>query len=148
MNYIIRQAERGDLPAIFELVKALAFYEREPESVTATIENYYDDFDAGIFAALVAEMDNEVVGMALYHFAYSTWRGRMMYLEDFYVLENKRRFGIGQQLFDVFLKVAKEQKCVLTKWQVLDWNTPAQQFYEKNNAILEKNWWNGKLFLH
>ena len=78
---------------------------------------------------------------------YSTWKGRMFYLEDFVVLEAYRRLGLGQMLFDAFLQEAKDQQCRLVKWQVLDWNEPALRFYRKNNAVIEKEWWNGKIFL-
>lgn len=147
MKYIIRPAERQDLSAIYQFVKQLAIYEREPEAVTATFADYERDFDAGIFEALVAEADGEIVGMALYFMAYSTWKGRMIYLEDFIVKQEIRKEGIGQLLFEELKKVAKAKQAVLLKWQVLDWNEPALKFYEKNNAIIETEWLNGKLFL-
>jgi len=83
--------------------------------------------------------------MALYYMTYSTWKGRMLYLEDFVVQEAFRKAGIGQQLFDGFLQEANNKGCKLVKWQVLDWNVPAIKFYEKNKAIIEKEWWNGKI---
>jgi len=79
--------------------------------------------------------------------SYSTWKGKMLYLEDFVVKETFRQKGVGQLLFDAYLAVAKEKKAVMVKWQVLDWNEPALNFYERNNAIIEKNWWSGKIFL-
>jgi GNAT superfamily N-acetyltransferase len=148
MNIRIREATTADMPAIHGLVYELAVYEKAPEAHTATLADYVRDFEAGIFEAHVAVTDaNEVVGMIFYFMTYSTWRGRMLYLEDFYVKETHRRYGIGQQLFDTFLEVAKAKDCVLTKWQVLDWNEPAIIFYEKNKATIEKEWYNGKLFL-
>jgi GNAT superfamily N-acetyltransferase len=144
---IIRQAEKKDIPAIFSLVEELALYEKAPEAVITTVAIYERDFEANIFEAIVAEQDGEVVGMALYYMAYSTWKGRMLYLEDFVVQESARRFGVGQLLFDAFLAKAKEKNASLVKWQVLDWNEPAIKFYEKNNAIIETEWWNGKIFL-
>ena len=80
-------------------------------------------------------------------FLFSTWRGRMLYLEDFVVTESYRKYGVGQKLYDTFLEVARQKDCFLTKWQVLDWNTPAVNFYEKNKATIEKEWWNAKVFL-
>jgi GNAT superfamily N-acetyltransferase len=150
-NIIIRSANLNDIPAIHALVRELAVYENAPEQHTATVEEYTRDMKAGIFEAHVA-VDTEggndkVVGMIFYYMAYSTWRGRMLYLEDFVVTENYRRYGVGQLLFNQFLEVAKEKDCFLTKWQVLDWNTPAVNFYEKNEAIIEKEWWNAKIFL-
>jgi GNAT superfamily N-acetyltransferase len=71
----------------------------------------------------------------------------MLYLEDFVVTESYRQYGVGQMLFDRFIEVAREKDCFLVKWQVLDWNEPAIRFYEKNNAIIESDWYNGKIFL-
>jgi len=83
--------------------------------------------------------------MTLYYMTFSTWKGKMLYLEDFVIKKGFRRLGIGQLLFDAFLETAREKGCKLTKWQVLDWNETALKFYEKNNAIIEKDWWNGKI---
>ena len=143
----IRQAILADIPVIFSLVEELALYEKAPEAVITSVEIYERDFNAGIFEAIVAEKEGEIIGMALYYMAYSTWKGRMLYLEDFVVRESARRFGVGQLLFDAYLNVAKEKGATLVKWQVLDWNEPAVKFYEKNNATIEKEWWNGKIFL-
>lgn len=143
----IRQANRGDIKAIHGLVRELAIYEKAEEAFVATFETYQRDFDAGAFEALVADHDGEIVGMMLFYMAYSTWKGKMLYLEDFVVNENYRRHHIGQQLFDALQNTARQKGCVLIKWQVLDWNLPALRFYEKNQAIIEKEWWNGKIFL-
>ncbi len=153
MTITIRSATIADMPAVHALVRELAVYENAPEQHTATIEVYEKDFSDGIFNVELAvdaadtEGVEKIVGMIFYHFAYSTWRGRMMYLEDFVVTESYRQYGVGQLLFDRFLAISKEKECVMTKWQVLDWNTPAVKFYEKNKAIIEKEWWNGKIFL-
>jgi len=146
MEITLRKATPDDIPAIHELVRELAIYEKAEHEFTATLDDYYQDFEADIFDAHVAEADGEVVGMALYYMTYSTWKGRMFYLEDFVVKKAYRRFGIGQRLFDAFVQEAKRQKCRMAKWQVLDWNEPAIQFYKKNQAVIEDNWWNGKLF--
>jgi GNAT superfamily N-acetyltransferase len=144
---IIRAAEYDDLSSIHELVRELAIYEKEEAAFTATLEDYESDWDKGIFDALVAEDQKQIVGMALYYLTYSTWKGRMLYLEDFVVLEAYRQLGVGQRLFDAFLEKANTLECKIVKWQVLDWNQPALKFYQKNNAIIEKGWWNGKIFL-
>jgi GNAT superfamily N-acetyltransferase len=148
-NITIRPATEADIPAIHGLVHELAVYERAPEAHTATIDDYLKDFKAGIFEAHVA-VDTEggkTVGMVLYYMAYSTWKGKMLYLEDFVVTESHRQFGVGQILFDTFLAVARQKGCILTKWQVLDWNEPAVKFYEKNKALIETEWWTARLFL-
>jgi GNAT superfamily N-acetyltransferase len=147
MNIHIRAAVAADLPAIHNLVRELAIYERAEEQFIASIEEYERDFTDGIFKALVAELDGRVAGMALYYMAYSTWKGRMLFLEDFVVEPDSRRYGLGQLLFDAFLEEGRKAGCRLVKWQVLDWNEPALRFYEKNDAVIEKEWWNGKIFL-
>jgi GNAT superfamily N-acetyltransferase len=147
---IVRKATLQDIPAIHQLVYELAVYEKAPEAHTATVTDYKRDFEAQIFEACVAQKadSGEIVGMILYYMAYSTWRGRMLYLEDFVVTETFRQYGIGKLLFDKFLEIAAEKGCQLTKWQVLDWNTPALKFYEKQEAIIEKEWYNGKIFIN
>ena len=147
MDITIRKANFDDLPAVHDLVRDLAIYENAEPEFTATLEDYQNDFNEGVFEALVAQKDGKTVGMMLYYMTYSTWKGKMLYLEDFVVKEAYRRFGIGQMLLDAFLKVAREMGCRLTKWQVLDWNEPAIKFYEKNNTIFDKEWWNCKIFL-
>lgn len=148
MEINVRDAVAADLPAIHGLVRELAIYEKAEQEFIATLEDYEKDFADGVFQAKVAEVGGEVVGMALYFFHYSTWKGKMLYLEDFVVKESYRGNGIGQHLFDTFLKEAKAQGCRLVKWQVLDWNTPALNFYEKFDAVIEKEWWTGKIFFN
>ncbi len=146
MTINIRKATAADLHEIYNLVKSLAIYEKAEAEVTATIEDYQNDFAAGIFQAHVAETDGKVIGMVLYYMNYSTWKGRMLYLEDFVVYEEYRRFGVGQLLWNELAEEAKRQGARLLKWQVLDWNEPAIKFYKKNKATIEKEWYNGKLF--
>lgn len=143
----IRPATEADIPAIHALVYELAVYEKEPEAVVTTPEEYLADFRAGLFSALVAEVDGQIAGMMLYFMAYSTWKGKMLYLDDFVVNEAYRRYGIGQKLYDAFLAEAQRRGCRIAKWQVLDWNEPAINFYRKNEAIIETGWWNVKVFL-
>lgn len=143
---VIRNAHAGDLPAIHGLVRELAIYEKAESEFIASLEEYRRDFAEGIFQAKVAEVSGEVVGMVLYFRYYSTWKGKMLYLEDFVVREAWRGHGIGRMLFDAFLEEARAQGCRLVKWQVLDWNEPAIRFYQKYGATIEQGWWNGKLF--
>jgi GNAT superfamily N-acetyltransferase len=145
---IIRPATIADVPAMHALMYELAVYERSPESVEATVEEYERDFEAGIFEGHVAELDGEVIGMTLFFMTYSSWRGKMLYLDDFVVTEAHRRTGAGQMLYDAFLEEGRKRGCRLVKWQVLDWNEPALRFYRKNNAIIETDWWNCKVFLN
>lgn len=144
----IRPANAADLPAIHDLVRELAIYEKEEAEFTASLEDYQRDFAEEVFECLVAEEEQEIIGMCLYFLTYSTWKGRMLWLEDFVVRQAHRRKGIGQLLFDALQERALEMECRLMKWQVLDWNEPAIRFYEKNQSTIERNWWNGKLFLY
>ncbi len=146
MDIVIRKAAEADLPAIHDLVRELAIYEKAESEFVATLEDYAENLRDGAFEAAVAVKEGAVVGMILYYLTYSTWKGRMLYLEDFVVREAYRRRGVGQRLFEAFLEIAREKRCRLVKWQVLDWNEPAIKFYEKNGARMEKEWWNGKIF--
>ncbi len=145
MNYTIRKADTNDLKAIYDLVVELAVYENEPNAVTATLADYEKNFNAQVFQTIVAEHNGKVIGTCIYYITWSTWKGRMVYLEDFVVTEAYRKQGVGQLLFDQFLVEAKEMNATMVKWQVLDWNEPAIRFYEKNQAIIEKEWWNVKI---
>ncbi len=143
----VRPAEPKDVQRIFELIQELAAYEKAPEQVTNTPENLHHDlFVDPICEAVVAEESSNVHGFALYYTSYSTWKGRSLYLEDFYVSEDQRKRGIGQLLFDEVVRIAKAKKVARMDWQVLDWNELALGFYRKNNAILDPEWVNGRLF--
>lgn len=147
MNPIIRKAKRSDVAAIFALIQELALYEKAPEQVTNTADQLAIDlFEKYRCEAIVAEKENQVVGFALYYTSYSTWKGACLYLEDFYVIESERQHGIGQLLFDSVLETAKDRKVQRMDWQVLTWNEPAIRFYEKQKAILDPEWLNGRLF--
>jgi GNAT superfamily N-acetyltransferase len=143
----IRTATREDLPAILGLVQELADYEKEPDAVTCGIADYEKDFDEGNFFAHVAEEDSgKIVGMTVYYIGFSTWNGRMLFLEDFFVQESQRRKGTGKLLFEAVIEHAKELDVKRIKWQVLDWNEPAIKFYEKYDAVFQKGWWNVNLY--
>ncbi len=146
-NILIQPATEADIPAIHALVYELAVFEKEPEAVFTTPEEYLEDFRKGLFESHVAELDGKVVGMTLFFMMYSSWKGKMLYLDDFVVKENYRGLGVGQKLYDDFMAEGRRRGCRLVKWQVLDWNEPAIKFYEKNEAIIEKGWWNVKKFL-
>ncbi|HHB78367.1 MAG TPA: GNAT family N-acetyltransferase [Saprospiraceae bacterium] len=144
---IIRKAQYVDLESIREMVVELAIFEREPDAVTATLADYQKLFKEGLFDCIVAEIDNRIIGIALYYDTFSTWKGKMMYLEDIVVHQTYRNQGIGSLLFEAFIKEAKENGAVLAKWQVLDWNKDAIKFYENKKAYVEKGWWNVKFNL-
>lgn len=143
----IRQARKGDEVAIMELIRGLAAYEKAPEQVVNTAEDLAVHlFDEKICDAIVAETNDLIVGFALFYTNYSTWKGKCLYLEDFYVLPEYRKSGIGSELFDEVVKIAKERGVKRMDWQVLEWNEPAISFYRKKQAVLDSEWINGRLF--
>jgi GNAT superfamily N-acetyltransferase len=143
----IREAKPGDETEIFNLIYALAVYEKAPEQVTNTPQQLAIDlFEDKICSALVAEENKQIVGFSLYYISYSTWKGRCLYLEDFFVIPEKRTLGIGEELFKKTVEIAREIGVKRMDWQVLEWNTPALNFYRKHKAILDPEWINGRLF--
>jgi len=148
-KFNLRPAQPGDETAIHGLITELAVFEKEPFAVINTPHQIKIDlFQAKVCHAFVVEDKNlnQVIAFALYFFSYSTWKGKCVYLEDLYVKDAYRSEGIGQILFDAVVEVAKEHKVARMDWQVLDWNTPAINFYKKNNAVLDASWINGRLF--
>ena len=145
---MLRTAERKDTAAILGLIKELAAYERAPDAVINTCEDLeYHIFDEKHCHALVwDDKTHGVIGFALFYFGYSTWKGKTLYLEDLYVKPEFRQHKIGQQLFNAVVACAKEFRVRRMDWQVLEWNTPAIKFYEKNKATLDPEWINGRLF--
>ena len=146
-SYHLRRGREADLPRVLALIRELAVYERAPEAVTNTLEMMrHDGFGpAPIFGFFVLESGDELLGLALYYTAYSTWKGRMLYLEDLVVTEAARRGGYGRVLFDAVVAEARRTGAQRLKWQVLDWNEPAINFYKKLGANLDPEWLNGNL---
>ena len=147
MKTIIRKGVKNDLPAIFILIKELAEYEGAINEVTITLENLEQDGfgDHPWYWFLVAESNNEIIGLSFYWIRYSTWKGKFLFLEDFVIKEEYRRHGIGSKLFEKTIKICKDLKMNGMTWQVLDWNTQAIDFYKKYNANISSSWLNGKL---
>jgi GNAT superfamily N-acetyltransferase len=134
-----------DLPQVHALIQELAEYEKAPQEVTNTVEDMrWDGFGENpIFKFFVAESEEDgIVGIALYYTAYSTWKGKMIFLEDLVVTERLRRSGIGKLLFDAVAQEAKEVGAKRFRWQVLEWNEPAIAFYKKIGANLDGEWIN------
>jgi GNAT superfamily N-acetyltransferase len=144
----IREAKPGDEGAIMVLIQALAEYENAPDEVVNSAEDLAVHlFQERVCDALVVETSADlIVGFALFYTNYSTWKGKCLYLEDFFILPEYRRSGIGSALFEHVVEVAKERKVKRMDWQVLEWNTPAISFYQKKNATLDPEWINGRLF--
>lgn len=137
----------SDLNDVYTLVKELAKYEKAENEVISSPEEYIELFEQGLFRCLTARYNGKTVGMMVFFDAFSTWKGKMLWLEDFIVLEDFRRLGVGKKMFEELIALAKKENYRLIKWEVLDWNEPAIQFYKKMGAKLETNWWDGKYFL-
>lgn len=146
-NISLREGTPIDIPALLALIKELATYEREPDAVIVTEEVLHEDgFGPNkIFDFLVAEKENEVVGIALYYTKYSTWKGKCFYLEDIIVKESHRMQGIGSMLLKELITISAKAGVKRLEWQVLDWNEPAIQFYKKHKAIIDGEWLNCKV---
>ncbi len=148
MEITIRKAEAQDVPQMLALVKELAVFEKEPEAVTVTEEQMRD---AGFgprpaWWGWVAERSEDgIVGIAMCYERYSTWRGRVGYLEDIVVTENARGLGIGELLFKAIAVEAVKRNYHHMTWQVLDWNKGAIRFYKRLGAELDGQWVNGRL---
>lgn len=142
----LRKGEKGDLPSALELVKELAIFEKAPDEVEVTIEEM-ENWGFGkdkLFEFFVASNDNKIVGIALYYYKYSTWKGKCLFLEDIIVTENHRGKGIGKNLFEEVIKVAKLEKVRRMEWQVLDWNEIGIKFYKKYPVFFDHEWINCK----
>jgi GNAT superfamily N-acetyltransferase len=144
--YIIRIGTKADIPAVFELIKELALYEKAPEQVTNTISMMEED-GFGLhpvyrFFVAVKEGSGEIIGTAIYYYRYSTWKGKRLYLEDYIVTEAERGRGAGKLLFEKVMEQCLADGCTGMMWQVLDWNEPAIQFYGKYAAEFEDGWIN------
>ena len=144
----IRRGREADLPQVLALIQELAEYERAPQEVTNTLNDMQRDGfgPEPIFKFFVAQgADDTIVGIALYYTAYSTWKGRMLYLEDLVVTEAARGTGLGKQLFDAVVAEARHVGVNRLKWQVLEWNEHAIGFYKKIGANIDPEWHNCNL---
>jgi GNAT superfamily N-acetyltransferase len=140
----IRKGIQADLPRALELIKELATFERAPEQVINTVKMMEEDGFGNnpVFGFFVAENENGIVGLSLYYWRYSTWKGKRIWLEDIIVTESERGKGIGKLLFDKMLAFCVEQNSEGMMWQVLDWNEPAIQFYRKYGSDISTAWLN------
>jgi GNAT superfamily N-acetyltransferase len=138
----IRVATEADIPDILTLIHALAVYEREPDAVQiGEAELRRDGFEAQpLFECLIADDAGEAAGFALYFPIYSTWRGPSLHLEDLFVQPSHRGRGIGKALLARVAALALERGCARMQWDVLDWNTPAIDFYRGCGAVMLEPW--------
>lgn len=144
LSFSIRKAEQKDVPVILTLVKQLAVYEKLLHEVQAT-EDLYERFgftDHSYFETILAEtQEGEAIGFALYFFTFSTFIGKpTLYLEDLFVLPEYRGYGIGKGLLVELVKIALAHDCGRMEWAVLNWNTPAIEFYKSLGALPMSGW--------
>jgi len=138
----IRKGTPNDMPSVLELIKELAVFEKEPKAVVVSVGDLVRDgfSENPLFYTFVAEIENEIIGMALYYFRYSTWKGKTIHLEDLIVKENKRGLGAGFALYSEIIRQGKQDNVRRIEWNVLNWNTPAIKFYEKSGAKVLEDW--------
>jgi GNAT superfamily N-acetyltransferase len=138
----IRKGRIEDMPAVLGLIKELATFEKEPNAVVVTVADLERDGfgENPLFHTFIAEEKEEIIGMALYYYRYSTWKGKTIHLEDLIVKEEKRGAGLGFKLYSEVIAQGKCDGVRRIEWNVLDWNTPAIEFYEKSGAKVFKDW--------
>ena len=143
----IRKGKPEDMKAVLGLIKELAEFEKEPDAVLVTEDDLIrDGFGTNpLFQVLVAEIESdsnrkEIVGIALYYYRFSTWKGKTIHLEDLVVKESMRGTGLGYTLYSEILKQGKKDQVRRVEWNVLNWNTPAIEFYKKSGAKILDDW--------
>ncbi len=142
MEFIVRKGEERDLPAVLELIKEHAVYEKSPDAVATTVEKMRTEgfSDNPYYGIEVAEKDGGIIGIALYYYSYSSWKGKKFFLEDLMVTEAERGRRVGKALFDRCLELAKEQGFNYMVWQVSEWNEPSINFYKKYGTEFSTEW--------
>ena len=142
MNINIREGRPEDMPFVLDLIKELATFEKEPDAVVVTVNDLVEHGfkEPPSFYTYIAEYEGEIVGMALFYYRFSTWKGPSIHLEDLIVKHKYRSKGIGKALYDRVLDFAHEKKVRRTEWVVLDWNTNAVNFYESTGAVILDDW--------
>ena len=137
-----RLATKEDMSRVYELIKELAIFEKEPDAVEVTVNQLIEDGfgDEPKFVCFVVEIDDKVEGLALIYTRYSTWKGEVIHLEDLIVSQALRGKGLGTVLLDEVVKYGKQKGVKRISWEVLDWNESAIEFYEKKGANVMRDW--------
>lgn len=137
MDHTIRKATENDLEAVHALILEFAVFIKTPEKVSVTVEQMIADKDH--FNCIIAEDTNgNILGFATYFFAYYSWVGKSLYLDDLYVTRSSRGNGLGTQLLDAVFSIARENDCKKVRWQVSNWNENAISFYKKRGAEIDE----------
>lgn len=142
MNFLIRNAKKEDMVQVLDLIEALAVFEKEPDAVEITVDLLQQQGfeDHPVFHCFVAELNSKIEGIALVYNRFSTWKGRVLHLEDLIVSASFRGTGLGTALLDEVVKYGSELGVKRISWEVLDWNEPAIAFYERKGAIVLRDW--------
>jgi GNAT superfamily N-acetyltransferase len=142
MNFSIREGNIEDMPSVLNLIKELAHFEKEADAVVISVTDLEKDGfgNSPLFKTFIAEVDDEIVGMALFYPRYSTWKGPTIHLEDLIVKKNKRGQNIGSALYKKVIEYGHNLGVKRIEWVVLDWNTPAIEFYKKTGAYILDDW--------
>ncbi|RTE55285.1 GNAT family N-acetyltransferase [Arenibacter aquaticus] len=142
MKYSIRDAQASDMAQVHKLIKELAVFEKEADAVEVTVDDLIrDGFGSNkLFHCYLAEVDDEVVGMALLYPRYSTWKGPIIHLEDLIVTASMRGSGLGAALLTKVVEYGQQLGVKRISWEVLDWNDPAIAFYESKGANVLRDW--------
>jgi GNAT superfamily N-acetyltransferase len=139
---IIRKGNPEDMKDVLGLIQELAAFENEPDAVLITVDDLIRDGfgTVPLFHVFVAEVENQIAGIALYYYRYSTWKGKTIHLEDLVIKEKMRGTGLGYALYSEIIKQGKKDNVRRIEWNVLDWNTPAIEFYVKSGAKILADW--------
>jgi GNAT superfamily N-acetyltransferase len=140
---VLRGATETDVPTLLELIRGIAEYERLSHEVETTeaLLRRHGFGPRPIYEAILAERAGHAVGFALYYFTFSTFKARpTLYLEDLFVHPKERGRGLGRRLLTRLARIAVERECGRMEWSVLDWNTPARDFYRKLGAVAMDEW--------
>jgi GNAT superfamily N-acetyltransferase len=137
----INKAKSHEFDEVFQCIKELAEFEKAPHLVSNSVEKMLAEKD--YFHCFIARNQvGDLLGIALYFFAYYTWVGKSLYLDDIYVKKQHRNNGVGKALLHKIFETAKHEQCARVRFQVLNWNTNAIEFYKKEGACLDDEWVN------
>ena len=142
MDYVIRNATRNDMPQVLHLIKELAAFEKEPDAVEVTADDLKQDGfgEHPAFHCFVADVNSKIEGIALIYNRYSTWKGKILHLEDLIVSKSMRGKGLGTALLDKVVQYGYDLDVKRINWEVIDWNEPAIDFYEQKGANVMRDW--------
>ena len=142
MNLTIRKGEKKDMSSVLSLINELAVFEKEPGAVKITVDDLLENGfkEKPEFNVFVAEYEGNIVGMAIFYNRFSTWDGPSLHLEDLIITEEYRGKGVGKALYDKVLEFGLASGRKRVEWVVLDWNTPAIEFYKSTGAKMLYDW--------